>query len=478
MNNKKYEYMKSLADTAESEIEFYGCETAELFSKEIKYSLQGVLEKSFVWNPDEPENINHRFVSTSVDGRVCSDHLWSRDAGVLLRELAEWGYLGHARYLTEILIDLADKNDEGYYSYPMWFYQGQKSSGSELDGTASIIIGMSLFFRRLSQDNPVYRKILDFLICESSPVKYLLKKLAESPLLVGTGEFGTGTKGDGEYCNVVQNNLVCLAIESVVSILGEQCELAAKTLRTNIAKYMIDGDGKWLWCVNRLNFKPDYDLLNDDYVVGFGGINGVMSMTADVWGFDSSAFDSRIFNASLKTFDALFNMPLRREQYEKYGMWPQWDRKLDGLLTSPSYGQGYALQTALLLDKTYISGRLIEYLAKATYSPPEPYKIDRDNPYQFYERMLSPDFDGLAEFDQGCGALNLVNVAEPLKIARIMAGIDNTGGNVRIIPGLPDGWTGYTARNWLIFTDNGLKKCDIVCEKTDGGYKYNLSKKD
>jgi hypothetical protein len=156
MKTEKFAYLASLANTALGEIEFHGCEAAELFSKELKYSLHGVLEKSFVWNPGEPSDILNKFVTTSVDGRVCSDHLWSRDAGTILRELVEWGYLGHARYLTEILLDLVDKNNDGYYSYPMWFYQGRKVSGSELDGTAAIIIGMVLFLEKLKSDNLVY----------------------------------------------------------------------------------------------------------------------------------------------------------------------------------------------------------------------------------------------------------------------------------------------------------------------------------
>jgi hypothetical protein len=409
--------------------------------------------------------------------------LWSRDAGTVLRELAEWGYLGHARYLTEILLDLVDKNDEGYYSYPMRFYQGEKASGSELDGTAAIIIGMALFLEKLRRDNPVYKKILDFLSCEPSPVRYLLKKLEGAPLIAGTGEFGTGTSGDGEYCNVVQNNLACFALESAAPVfkrhslqeLAEQCGAAAEKLRENIIRYMVGENGQWLWCVKSSDFTYDPVLLNDEYVAGFGGINGVLAMTSDVHGFDLGKYDKRIYKTSLNTFEGLFNAPLRREQYGKYGIWTQWDRKIQGLLTSPSYGQGYALQSSLLLDKPDISGRLLEYLAKATYSPPEPYKVDRDNPYQFYERMLSPDFVGLAEFDQGCGALNLVNVAEPLKIARIIAGIDNSRGNVCFNPRLPKGWSGYTARNWYVVTETGFERRDIECEKTAGGYHIKIT---
>ena len=469
MSAQKHDYISSLASYVPGKLAFYGCEEAELFSKQIATSLAAVLEKSFVWAPDKP---NNRFVTTSVDGRVCSDHLWSRDAGTLLRELAMWGYLGHACFLAEILLDLVDLNAEGYFTYPMFFYQGKKASGDELDGTGSVLIGLALLWKRLAGDHPMRDRIMNFFVTKESPIRYILKKLEKTELIGGTGEFGSGIwDRDEPYCNIVQNNLLRLALEAVATVLADagyddlrkQCEQDAKKLKGSILSHMVGEDKGWIWCVHPQTLMPNQEVLENDFVRGFGGINGVLAMISDVHGFDLR--DHKCFlEASAKTFDRLLSAPLRKVQFEKYGIWTQFDILAEGLLTSPSYGQGYALQVALLLGRLDIAGELIGYLAKATFSPPYPYRPDRDSPYHFYERMLSPEHPKLAGYDQGCGALNLVNVAEPLKVARVIAGIDDMGEKLQIIPRLPPGWAGYKASNWPVLTEYGIKLYDIACE--------------
>ena len=69
--------------------------------------------------------------------------------------------------------------------------------------------------------------------------------------------------------------------------------------------------------------------------------------------------------------------------------------------------------------------------------------------------------------EQGCGALNLVNVAEPLKIARLILGVDATSlETVKIIPRIPPSWKGVEAINWPIRTSLGMVNASILCEKT------------
>jgi hypothetical protein len=119
--------------------------------------------------------------------------------------------------------------------------------------------------------------------------------------------------------------------------------------------------------------------------------------------------------------------------------------------------------------------KMLDYLATATYSPPPGYKIDRDTRFHFYERYLSPDFKGLAEFDQGCGALNLVNVAEPLKVARMVAGIDDTSDEKLVVhPRLPDSWSGFAAKNWPVNVRGQNYAADIEVEKRNDGVRFTL----
>lgn len=473
MKPTKQDYFKTLACTLPGELEFYGTEAAELFTKEIKESLKGVLEKSFIYSPENPEE---KFVTTSVDGRVCSDQLWSRDAGVLMRELVHWGYLGHACYLADILLTLINKNEDGYYTYPMYFLKGQSAAGDELDGTGTVIIGLVMLWKRLEATHSLKKRIYNFITDESSSIRFILSKLEKEPLIAGSGEFGGGMFVEGEYYNVVQNNLLVLTLKSVESMLRETgedtyadvCLKNAKKLLCNIEQYLIDEAGAWIWCIDPKTMKPNTEVLNSKANKGFGGINGVIAMFADVFGFELEDKDWRGTNAAKKSFEKIFNEKLRKEQYEKYGMWTQFDMLISGLLTSPSYGQGYALQASLLFDRLEVTDKLISYLAEATFQPPKGYKLDRDSGYHFYERYLSHDFKDIEEFDQGCGALNLVNVAEPLKVSRMIAGIDDTAvGKVKIIPRIPPSWKGYKAAHWPILACGKIVVADIQFEKQD-----------
>jgi len=79
--------------------------------------------------------------------------------------------------------------------------------------------------------------------------------------------------------------------------------------------------------------------------------------------------------------------------------------------------------------------------------------------------------------EQGCGALNLVNVTEPLKVARLILGVDDlsTTGTVLIIPRVPKDWAGYEARNWPIKIEKGLAHAHIKYERRDDQQMFSLN---
>jgi hypothetical protein len=75
----------------------------------------------------------------------------------------------------------------------------------------------------------------------------------------------------------------------------------------------------------------------------------------------------------------------------------------------------------------------------------------------------------------GCGALNLVNVTEPLKIARLILGVDDTSpGLVKIIPRLPPSWQGVEAVNWPIRTSTGVVRANLRVERVDRGCRFSI----
>jgi hypothetical protein len=166
---------------------------------------------------------------------------------------------------------------------------------------------------------------------------------------------------------------------------------------------------------------------------------------------------------------------LRKLEFDRYGIWTQFDLLAGGLLSSPAYGQGYALQTMLLYDKLEMADKALSWLANATYNPVPEYKLHRSSPYYFYERTYSPDAVGKIELEEGCGALNVVNVTEPLKVSRLLLGVDDSAlQSVAIIPRIPASWKGVEARNWPIRSMHSIVRADIVFERRGAGAKLTL----
>lgn len=125
-------------------LQFNGTEEAELFSKEIDSSIRGVLRKNFI---SDPNNDMQGFLSASIDGRPWTDTMWTRDAGVFLRELVQWGYFFEAKLLVENLIKLVLPNKEGFYTFPEYFKIPIKKSKTEgfFECTENIINGETFF---------------------------------------------------------------------------------------------------------------------------------------------------------------------------------------------------------------------------------------------------------------------------------------------------------------------------------------------
>jgi hypothetical protein len=92
--------------------------------------------------------------------------------------------------------------------------------------------------------------------------------------------------------------------------------------------------------------------------------------------------------------------------------------------------------------------------------------------------MYSPDALGKIELTAGCGQLNLVNVSEPLKVARLIAGVDDTSlKEVQIIPRVPASWLGYRLENWPILTSHGVVRAYISFEQKDSKVNFVLQVK-
>lgn len=482
----------NLAADQPGKLTFFGSETADLFSKEVNESFKGVIERNYVSVQDG--NFPPGFLNASPPPQPWSGTMWTRDGGTFMRELVSWGYYEHACQVAQCLMDFAGTNREGFIAFPESFTpEDVHKTGTEIDGQGAIIIAMVSLWQRLPPEDPFRRHLYDFLHRESSPVRYLHYRLEHHPLIAGSGEFGGGAGITGLYYNVVQNNLCALALLSAAALEAEAGDRTtarllrkdANTIFRNMEKYLVDKDGSWIWCIDPKTLKPDPAVLQNPVNVGFGGLNGVACMSSDVLGFEPQAWQWQgLFVHGENTFEKLYAFPLRREQFEKYGFWTQFDVFRDGLNSSPSYGQGYALQTMLLFNKSAMAGHCIDFLAHATFESKGisfsygGLRYGRLSPYYFYERIYSPDALAKEELTAGCGPLNLVNVTEPLKVARLILGVDDTSlKEVRIIPRLPPSWSGFRAEDWPIRTSRGVVRADLSIERKDGLVTFSLQVK-
>jgi hypothetical protein len=460
-------------------LRFFGSTTADLFTRELEASFEGVLRENFY--AQARDGFPAGFVSASVPGMPWGGTMWTRDAGTFMRELVMRGYYQHASLLAECLMHLVEKNQDGYYAFPRYFKGSASGTGTEFDGTAAIVIAMEALWERLPAGNPTRQHIQEFLFQDASPVHYFKFALAKQPLIAGTGEFGCGMRIPGDCYNVVQNNLIMLALMATARMadeLGKPANaredlLLASKLRQAMETYLVSANGAWIWAVDTKTLRPDPAVLNSPVNLGTGSLNGVGSMYADVLGFLPLESSWKGVVHSEKTFQSLLDTPSRKTEFDRYGIWTQTDMLAGGMGSSPSYGQGYAAQDMLLYDKLAMAGKALHWLAVATYSPH--YKLHRSSPYYFYERTYSPDAVGKINMQEGCGALNLVNVSEPLKISRLLLGVDDLNPDfVEIIPRIPSDWKGVEAKNWPIKTPNGIVRVNLRFESRRTGAEFTL----
>ena len=473
-------------------LRFWGSEWAELLGREVDESLRGVLRLSYARDPQG--NYPPGFLHASPPQQYWSGACYTRDTGAFLRELVLWGYTEHACQTASFLMDAVPANAQGYHSFPEYFrgysersefevaekHTYHPSSDDELDGTGAIVIALVQLWRRLAPEHALRERIYDFMHDPASPLRFLEAQLQNSPLLIGRGEFGGGT-GVEAFCSVAQNYLGALALLAAAQMeqaagdmqTAQQWRADAARIQDNMLLYLVDEDGGWIWSVAPGTLQPDWSLLNHPSFKGFGGLNAVACMGADVLGLEPLTQGWEGIRVCQRTFDRLLAHPTRREQFNKYGLWTQLDGPVpgQGLSTSASYAGGYALQTMLLHDRLDLAARMLDWLADATFNAEKwgvlftTFATGRVSPYYFYERYYSPEAVGSLDMLCGCGPLNLVCVAEPVKAARLLLGVDDTAADVvKILPRIPPTWQGLEAENWPILTSRGVVRADIRYE--------------
>ena len=111
-----------------------------------------------------------------------------------------------------------------------------------------------------------------------------------------------------------------------------------------------------------------------------------------------------------------------------------------------------------------MAARALRLLANITVDAGQRY-----SKYNFFEQFSVPKTVNQAR--AGCGELNLVNAMAPIKIARLVFGLDDTNPKETILrPRLPPGWSQAVAKNWpvLVAGSNGLQTVRINATVTAG----------
>jgi hypothetical protein len=461
-------------------LSFAGTDAAELFTRECRKSLDGLCTWNLIRAPGE---LPAGFVHASPPGQGWSFSMWTRDAGVFLRELVLWGRFDDARLVAGCLLNLVTRNEQGFHAFPERFDRGKPGCGHEIDGTCAIVIGLVLLESRLPDDDALGARIREFLLGDASPVAFLAQAAGDRTLIAGGGEFGPGCGLPGLACNAVQNHLAVLALIAASGLaerrgrpqMAGHWRQYAEVLRQGLERHLGDNHGGWRWAVDPSTFKPVAAIDEAPVNRGFGGINGILAMWADVFGLEPNLDTWSGLIRSRRTLEHLRKWPQRAEAFELWGIWTQFDVYDDrtgappGSLSSPSYGHGYATMCFQLLDQEDDARRAIEGLAAMAYN-----KGQRRSPYYFYERMYCPPVADAAR--KGCGELNLVCAAEPLKIARLILGIDDRPGEpLRLVPRLPAGWNHMEARDWPVLLPEGLARANITMSHGSEGMRFSLA---
>src|SRR5215472_7791867 len=100
---------------APGSIDFFGSDTAVLFSKEVSESFKGVLAHDYVSNPDG--GFPPGFLNASPQSQPWYGTMWTRDAGTFMREMVLWGYYEHACQVAQCAMDFVGTDTNGFVAF-------------------------------------------------------------------------------------------------------------------------------------------------------------------------------------------------------------------------------------------------------------------------------------------------------------------------------------------------------------------------
>ncbi|MHB1458142.1 MAG: hypothetical protein ACYC0V_14630 [Armatimonadota bacterium] len=364
---------------------------------------------------------------------------WTRDLGRTLNELIALGYLGKAKLCADWCFKMARVWEEG--NTPNLLLNGKRlprhicrilqmpgtgvgEGCFENDGHGLTSLFIYNLWRKLpNQDEwlrPRWRDVKglgDWVVWQLEH-----KDLSKATDVLWSDSEGSGwnvTTGYSVYCDLAQvealRGLTIMAESIGEKSTADKWRKTADALLVGINKEYIENDPKYgeTWTKKFAGF-------------GISSTLGPIILPTDRIGFDFGS-----------------NYP----EWNKYNI-AAYQRVKDGFnLNAFGYGQGFIIQSALLLDKMQDADELIRLAARAVYNPTH-------RPYIVPENVIVNSDKTV--FSRAGDIGNGVQQAEILKAIRIMAGIDdNIPPAFRIMPRIPESWRGITVESMPVLIQSG-----------------------
>ncbi len=371
---------------------------------------------------------------------VYYDTSWCRDMGRSLQELTELGYTNDAMRCADYCLRTARLWEEepslkfkGQILPPHWgriANQPGKAPPFENDGHGLVTMFIYKLWQRIpGRDQwlrarwPDVKAAGDWILWQFDHPEI---SGATNGVLHTTGECapGSGHSIYADYaCMIALQGLAQMADSINETNSAAQWRDRAQKMQTAMAKQYIDSDPKYgrVWTSVDAGWPDKVTML------------GPTIFPADYYGFGPGDGDPALRAVNEATYQRFV------DTHRPFGFYGR----------DMGYGQGFATQSALLLDRMHDATRMLEWAAKEIYDPrrgtfivPEGVQIDPTGRFWFRIGDLG----------------NGVQEAEVIKVLRIMIGVDDTQPErLQFFPRMPYGWSEMTVDNYPVLVEQSGK---------------------
>jgi hypothetical protein len=365
---------------------------------------------------------------------------WTRDMGRSLQELAELGYMNEALHCADYCLrtarlweDQASLKFEGQFLPRHWGRIANKPGNAapfENDGHGLTTMFLyKLWQRAPNRDAWLRSRWVDV----KAAGDWILWQF-DHPEISGSANGVLHTTGESApgSGHSVYADYVCMealqALAQMADSIGEtksagQWRDRANNMRQAIARQYMVTDPKYgrVWTLTDAGWPDKVSML------------GPLIFPADYYGFAPEDGDPELRTVNEATYQRFV------DTHRPFGFY---GRDL-------GYGQGFATQSALLLDRMHDATRMLEWTAKEVYDPrsgsfiaPEGVQIDETGRFWFRIGDLG----------------NGVQEAEVIKALRIMIGVDDTQPNrLQFLPRMPYGWNEMAVEKYPVLFERSGK---------------------